>query len=64
MVSLTNLNRQLIATRKPGQTQVEVMRERILEINPEAEVTIHQAFICRIPHLNCFRMTMIILWTQ
>ena len=45
VVSLTNLNRQLIATRKTlGRPKVEVMRERILEINPEAEVTIHQAF--------------------
>lgn len=45
VVSLTNLNRQLIATRKTlGRPKVEVMRERILEINPGAEVTIHQAF--------------------
>jgi tRNA A37 threonylcarbamoyladenosine dehydratase len=45
VVSLTNLNRQLIATRKTlGRPKVEVMKERILEINPEAEVTIHQAF--------------------
>jgi len=45
-VSLTNLNRQLIATRKTlGQPKVEVMRERILEINPQAEVETHQVFV-------------------
>jgi len=38
-VCLTNLNRQIIATRKTvGQYKAEVMRERILEINPDAEV--------------------------
>ena len=37
-VCLTNLNRQIIATRKTvGQYKAEVMRERILEINPDAE---------------------------
>ncbi|MCI9335935.1 MAG: tRNA threonylcarbamoyladenosine dehydratase [Lachnospiraceae bacterium] len=44
-VSLTNLNRQLIATTKTiGRSKVEVMRERILEINPEADVRIHDCF--------------------
>lgn len=44
-VCLTNLNRQLHATRKTvGQPKVEVMRERILDINPRAEVEIHQRF--------------------
>ena len=34
-VCLTNLNRQIIATRKTvGQYKAEVMRDRILEINP------------------------------
>lgn len=38
-VSLTNCNRQLLATSKTvGQAKVEVMRERLLEINPNAEV--------------------------
>ena len=41
-VCLTNLNRQIIATRKTvGQYKTEVMRDRILEINPKAEVRIH-----------------------
>jgi tRNA threonylcarbamoyladenosine dehydratase len=44
-VSLTNLNRQLIATRRTiGLPKVEVMRDRILEINPLAEVEIHRVF--------------------
>lgn len=44
-VCLTNLNRQLHATTKTvGRPKVEVMRERILDINPKAEVTIFQQF--------------------
>lgn len=44
-VCLTNINRQLIATRKTiGKYKVEVMKERILEINPKAIVTTHQCF--------------------
>lgn len=44
-VCLTNLNRQIIATRKTiGQYKVDVMKERILDINPDAEVRTHQCF--------------------
>lgn len=44
-VDITNLNRQLIATRKTiGKSKVEVAKERILEINPNANVEIHQEF--------------------
>ena len=44
-VCLTNINRQIIATRKTvGRYKVEVMKERILEINPDADVTMHQCF--------------------
>lgn len=44
-VCLTNINRQLIATRKTvGMQKVEVMRDRILDINPDAKVDIHQCF--------------------
>ncbi len=44
-VCLTNLNRQLHATRKTvGKPKVEAMRDRILEINPKCEVTIIQKF--------------------
>ena len=42
-VCLTNLNRQIIATRKTiGKYKVEVMRDRILEINPDAKVNVHK----------------------
>lgn len=44
-ICLTNINRQLIATRKTvGKKKVEVMRDRILEINPKAQVEIHEVF--------------------
>ncbi|RBP64455.1 tRNA A37 threonylcarbamoyladenosine dehydratase [Alkalibaculum bacchi] len=44
-ICLTNLNRQLHATRKTiGRSKVEVMKERVLEINPKAEVTTFQEF--------------------
>ena len=44
-VCLTNLNRQLIATYKTiGKPKVEVAKTRILEINPNANVEIHQEF--------------------
>lgn len=44
-VDITNLNRQIIATRKTiGRSKVEVAKERILEINPDAEIEIHQEF--------------------
>ena len=44
-VCLTNLNRQIIATRKTvGQYKAEVMAERIREINPDADVRIHKCF--------------------
>ena len=44
-VCLTNLNRQLIATRKTvGKYKVEVAKERILDINPKANVEVYQEF--------------------
>ena len=44
-VCLTNLNRQIIATRKTvGKYKVDVMKERILEINPNAEVEVRKCF--------------------
>lgn len=44
-VCLTNLNRQIIATRKTiGKYKVEVAKERILEINPDAKVETYQEF--------------------
>lgn len=44
-VSLTNINRQIIATCKTiGSDKVDVMKERILEINPAADVRIYKRF--------------------
>lgn len=44
-VCLTNINRQIYATRKTvGKYKVDVARERILEINPEARVNIYKTF--------------------
>ena len=44
-VCLTNLNRQIIATRSSvGRYKVDVMRERILDINPDAQVEARKCF--------------------
>jgi tRNA A37 threonylcarbamoyladenosine dehydratase len=44
-VCLTNINRQLIATRKTvGRKKVDVMRERIEDINPKCAVEAHECF--------------------
>ena len=44
-VSVSNINRQIIATHSTvGKVKVEVMKDRILEINPEAKVNIHKCF--------------------
>ena len=44
-VCLTNLNRQIIATRNTvGQYKVDVMKDRILSINPDAQVRTHKCF--------------------
>lgn len=45
LICLTNINRQLHATRKTvGRPKVEVMKERILDINLKAEVRTIQRF--------------------
>ena len=44
-VCLTNINRQIIATRKTvGKKKVDVMKERILDINPKAQVEPYETF--------------------
>lgn len=44
-VCLTNINRQIIATRKTvGKYKVDVMRERMQEINPDVKVQVHKCF--------------------
>lgn len=45
-VCLTNLNRQIIATYKTiSRSKVEVMKERILDINIKCEVITHKTFL-------------------
>ena len=44
-VCLTNLNRQIIATYKTiGKYKTDVMKERILDINPKVDVRVHKCF--------------------
>ena len=44
-VAMTNLNRQIIATLDTvGKYKVDVMRDRIHSINPEAQVEVHKCF--------------------
>lgn len=45
MVSESNINRQIIATHDTvGRYKTEVMRERMLSINPKVEVKVHNCF--------------------
>lgn len=44
-VSITNINRQIIATLSSvGKYKVDVMKERIMDINPEAEINAFRCF--------------------
>lgn len=44
-VCLTNLNRQIIATRSTiGKYKTDVMMERMKDINPDVEVQVHKCF--------------------
>lgn len=44
-VAVSNLNRQIIATHSSiGKYKVDVMKERVLDINPNAEVLVHKCF--------------------
>lgn len=44
-VSLSNINRQIIALHSTlGRAKVEVMRERMLDINPDCRVEAHEVF--------------------
>ena len=44
-VCLTNLNRQLLATRKTvGKYKVDMAQERVHEINPDCEVRVYKTF--------------------
>ncbi|MEG0962359.1 MAG: tRNA threonylcarbamoyladenosine dehydratase [Lachnospiraceae bacterium] len=45
VVSVSNINRQIIATTKTvGRSKTEVMKERILDINPKIKVITHECF--------------------
>ena len=45
VVAISNLNRQIIATHKTiGKYKVDVMKERILEIHPDADVNVYKCF--------------------
>lgn len=45
-VCVTNINRQLGALHSTvGRVKVEVLRERIHDINPQAQVTVHREFV-------------------
>ena len=45
-VCLTNLNRQIIATRRTvGQYKAKVMAERMLEINPQADIRVRKRVV-------------------
>lgn len=45
LICLTNINRQIHATHSSvGQPKVEVMKRRVLDINPRARVEAHQIF--------------------
>ena len=44
-VSVTNINRQIVATEKTiGLYKTDVMKERMLEINPDADITVRKCF--------------------
>lgn len=44
-VSRSNLNRQLLATHRTiGMAKTQAARDRVLDINPDCRVTIHQVF--------------------
>lgn len=44
-VDITNINRQIIATKDTvGRDKVDVIRERILSINPDCKVNAHKCF--------------------
>ena len=44
-VAVSNINRQLIATTKSvGRKKVQVMKEHLLEINPDIQVEVHDCF--------------------
>ena len=48
VISLSNCNRQLLATRSTvGREKVEVMRQRVIDIDPEIQVDARRSFFAR-----------------
>src|ERR1035437_3618221 len=55
-VCVTNINRQIMATTKTiGKVKTEVLKERLLEINPNAEITALQMIYSKETH-ESFRL--------
>lgn len=62
-VCLTNINRQIIATRKTiGQYKVDAAKERILDINPDAVVNTYKTFFMPDTADAFDFLSMIMLW--
>ena len=63
-VSLSNINRQLIALHSTvGMPKAEVMRARILDINPQCDVRAHNVFLKNdktLDFLSCVFLVMFI----
>jgi len=46
VVAVSNINRQLVALHSTvGRAKIEVARDRVLDINPAAEVALYQSFL-------------------
>ncbi len=44
-IDISNINRQIIATTKNvGEDKVDAMKERLLSINPQADIKVHKTF--------------------
>lgn len=62
-VCMSNINRQIIATEETvGRYKGDVMRERVLSINPEAQVEVHRCFYLpeTAEQFNFFRYTYVV----
>ena len=63
-VCLTNLNRQIIATRKTvGKFKVDVAEERVHDIDPDIKVTTYKTFFGRRPRTASTSPSSTMWWT-
>lgn len=63
-VCLTNINRQIIATRKTvGKYKVDVAEERVHDICPDIKVNTYKCFICLTQRISLILLSMITLST-